>query len=255
MSKFNLPSFLKPFSCEDLVRVGRDYDGGYVVNLKDIKAADGLISLGISHDWSFEKQFSEINDVPIAAYDGSVTLDSMQKHYRKRLLRIERPKIMLEAFNNLRTLRHFFEGDRRVLVSEYVGKKDSGRYLGLDEVVDKFSFNKFFLKIDIEGSEYEILDEIQKLESNTAGLAIEFHSLSQNLDRIKKFIEDYSLTLVHTHINNCGPKYGDNCPELIELTFSSSQEAGAQVEVLPTHLDMSNSPKLADPEIVFTADS
>ena len=60
MSKYNLPSFLKPFSCEDLVRVGRDYDGGYVVNLKDIQSADGLISLGISHDWSFEKQFSPI---------------------------------------------------------------------------------------------------------------------------------------------------------------------------------------------------
>ncbi len=56
-----LPSWLNPLKFEDLVRLGNTNDGGYVVRKQDINDAGNLISLGISFDWSFEKEFKKQN--------------------------------------------------------------------------------------------------------------------------------------------------------------------------------------------------
>jgi hypothetical protein len=54
---YNLPKFFKPKFQYDLIRLGRNNDGGYLVGEKTIKATKTLISLGINDDWSFEKDF------------------------------------------------------------------------------------------------------------------------------------------------------------------------------------------------------
>jgi len=51
----SLPSFLKPETSYDLVRVGKDNDGGYLAEKNSIYNSKYLISLGIFDDWSFEK--------------------------------------------------------------------------------------------------------------------------------------------------------------------------------------------------------
>ena len=50
-----LPKYLQPHEVTDLVRLGKNNDGGYLVSKKDIKNTDNLISLGVSFDISFEK--------------------------------------------------------------------------------------------------------------------------------------------------------------------------------------------------------
>ena len=40
-----LPSFLKFKSASDLVRVGRDFDGGYLISQSDIDASEYLIGM------------------------------------------------------------------------------------------------------------------------------------------------------------------------------------------------------------------
>ena len=52
-----LPSFLKFDTTNDLVRIGRDHDGGYLVSKIDIDDSEILVGLGISDDWSFESDF------------------------------------------------------------------------------------------------------------------------------------------------------------------------------------------------------
>ena len=47
-------SFLKPLKIPNLVRLGRNADGGYVVDLNVIKKSNILISFGMGSDWSFE---------------------------------------------------------------------------------------------------------------------------------------------------------------------------------------------------------
>jgi len=53
-----LPSFLAYKTADDLTRIGRDHDGGYLISLADLMASDTLIGLGINDDWSFERDFS-----------------------------------------------------------------------------------------------------------------------------------------------------------------------------------------------------
>ena len=72
--KARLPKFFSIKQATDLVRIGRDYDGGYLVSKSDIKNSDLLLGLGIFDDWSFEEDFVLHNDVEVVAYDASINL-------------------------------------------------------------------------------------------------------------------------------------------------------------------------------------
>ena len=45
--EIQLPKIFKPFECNQLVRLGKDGDGGYLVNMHDVEKSNLLISLGI----------------------------------------------------------------------------------------------------------------------------------------------------------------------------------------------------------------
>ena len=53
-----------------LKRVGRDYDGGYVVAEKSLQKADALLGYGIADDPSFEEAFSNLYKKPSYGFDG-----------------------------------------------------------------------------------------------------------------------------------------------------------------------------------------
>jgi len=50
-------NFLRPIKNNNLGRVGRSEDGGYVVDTSVLKKFDNLISFGLGSDWSFELDF------------------------------------------------------------------------------------------------------------------------------------------------------------------------------------------------------
>ena len=75
MKRMVMPLILQPFECKDIVRLGKDHDGGYLVNRADVEKSTKLISFGISNDWSFEDDFTKIKDCPVIGYDGSLTED------------------------------------------------------------------------------------------------------------------------------------------------------------------------------------
>ena len=96
------------------------------------------------------------------------------------------------------------------------------------------------LKIDIEGSEYRILDGIIANHKKLSGLVIEFHDCDINLSKIERFIENFDLKLVHIHANNHGLVDLDKkIPLALELTFSKYCELNDQLN-LPHPLDMRN---------------
>ena len=89
----------------------------------------------------------------------------------------------------------------------------------LNEIFSKNSYENIFLKIDIEGSEYRILDQIILHQNKINGFVIEFHSCDLHFDRIEKFINNFDLDLVHIHINNYSNINQLSNPDVIELTF------------------------------------
>ena len=68
-----IPKELKPSGLYDLIRIGKDNDGGYLVCKNSVYKSDVLISFGISDDFSFEEQFQKLNNVKIFAYDPTTT--------------------------------------------------------------------------------------------------------------------------------------------------------------------------------------
>ena len=83
-NEINLPSFLKYKSAKNLIRLGKDNDGGYLVPKEDVKSSEMLISFGINDDWSFEKDFYAIKKSKILAYDASVNSLLFLKNVIKR---------------------------------------------------------------------------------------------------------------------------------------------------------------------------
>ncbi len=54
-------SFLKPIKNPNLARIGRNEDGGYVVDFEIIKKCNTLITFGLGPDWSFELDYIKKN--------------------------------------------------------------------------------------------------------------------------------------------------------------------------------------------------
>ncbi len=58
-----LPKEFKPDGLYELVRLGKNNDGGYLVCKNSIEVSDYLISFGISDDFSFEVDFKDKKNI------------------------------------------------------------------------------------------------------------------------------------------------------------------------------------------------
>lgn len=243
----SLPITLKPKRSSNLIRVGRDHDGGYMVECDDIHNASALCSFGISDDWSFENDFLSRKDVPLVAFDGSLTLWFWVRKALRNALSLR----LARAFTYFRFLL-FFRGKKR-LIDKFIGLDDPPKQIKFREALSYFDLlesQRFFLKIDIEGSEYRILDDIVEHNNSISGLVIEFHDSDLNLSRIEEFVQRMPLTLIHVHANNNSPIGLHGVPMSLELTFSSGEFPDVG-EWSQHDEDQSNNPAREDFEISF----
>ena len=116
-------------------------------------------------------------------------------------------------------------------------------------LTDKSS--KIFFKIDIEGSEYRILDDLINFSKNMSGLTIEFHDVDLNINRILDFIKKFDLTLVHIHPNNYSNLGIDNIPTSLELSFSKDPVIIKKTLHFPHKLDQKNDKFSKDIKLIF----
>ena len=84
-----------------------------------------------------------------------------------------------------------------------------------------FLYKEVVLKSDIEGSEYEIIDQILKYSNRIRMLIIEFHWLDKKeetfLESIKKLKDRFEI--IHIHGNNHYPKLDSGLPIILEITL------------------------------------
>ncbi len=237
MKIIKLPRLLQPYYCSDLIRIGKDNDGGYLVNKNDILKSECLLSFGINDDWSFEEQFLNIKDCPLYGYDNSVNED------------------MLKNKGIYDSHKQFFT-DTKQHITKNIGKSNTDDEITFESVLENKGKN-IFLKCDIEGSEYKILDNIIKHTKLFSGIVIEFHDIQDNfnLNEMANFVSKLNQKLVHVHINNYS--YGqvnenEFIPFVIELTFTSSDNIELKKHIsLPNSLDMPNCSEREDFTIIF----
>ncbi len=234
-----LPHFLRFDTAGDLVRLGRDHDGGYLVSQSDVDASDALISLGVNDDWSFEKDFCGRNDVDVIAYDGSVGPAHFLKRLIKAGLRFYNPALAWRSLQVLISYFQFFRGRRRH-VRKFVGLSIGGLFCSMGAVFEAAKSSNLFLKIDIEGGEYRILDDLVRNVDRIRGAVIEFHDCDLHLARIESFVRSFGIPVVHVHANNNAPvEAAHSLPLVLEVTFSRNVSAGGGA-LLPHELDRPN---------------
>ena len=233
-NSFRLPYFFKPNFKTELIRVGKENDGGYCIPKKSLKNTSILYSFGLGDDWSFEKQFREHSGAKVVCVDYSVTKLFWFKRFIKDLIEFFllkcRTKEQFKRFFSFFSYNLFFNNTDTIHIKSFFGSKEyydpsikNVEIIDMDTILKKWIDKNFFLKIDIEGNEYRILDQIIKYQERLSGLVIEFHNCDLMLQKIKQFIESLNLDLVHIHVNNFGITTKDCFPTVIELTFSPKQ--------------------------------
>ena len=228
-------------TASDLVRIGRDNDGGYLVSKSDIEKSDLLIGLGINDDWSFERDFKKLKNVELFAYDASISQKYFIKQFIKSLVRIDNPKIIFNRIKTIFSYRHFFSKPQNHHMQKFVGlETDDKMHTTLENILDNVMHDNIFLKIDIEGSEYRLLEALMRYQKRISGLVIEFHDCDLHLEVITSFIKKFKLNLVHVHANEGGPiRAKDELPLVLELTFSKYCKSFQGLS-LPHQFDMPN---------------
>ncbi len=233
---------LRCIPCSDLIRVGRDKDGGYILPSRVLNYSNSLISGGIYTDWSFEEEFisrANINSFFLVDRDSSVS-----SQYKKLIDYLKGKKV--SSFSKIFQLMHFFYNVPRLFfVRRKFSKKFIDAYLTfsnsinvqedrmtslpslLNRLPQKDDEKAIFLKLDIEGSEWEIIDDIVSLAPFLTGLALEVHDLDEmpyKLDNLVKLLSENGLKIVHVHPNNAGGFCkGTSLPRLLEITFLNSK--------------------------------
>ena len=258
------PHFLKPYFIKkkELVRLGSIDDGGYVLPIKDTRTSDVLISLGISDNWDFEKDFAKSSNAKVIAYDYSINNDFWISKFKKDLikfikLKIFKPKKIYKMFQYIDFIFFFKMNKNNLFFLKKIGNNEN--CMNINEIVNTHikKQEKIFLKIDIEGSEYEILDQVISIQDRIQGIVIEFHEVTKNLDVIKNFLNKISsnLNLVHIHANNYSVKEVNQFPEAIELTISNinmeNQDFDTSRDYPIKNLDFPNSKRSPDIKIDF----
>ena len=76
--------------------------------------------------------------------------------------------------------------------------------INLKKIFQKIHNNKNLLKIDIEGSEYEIIDDIISHSSKIKMLIVEFHWIKKKKKLFVKSIKKLKnkFDIIHLHANN-----------------------------------------------------
>ena len=258
-----LPIEFKPQNEYELIRLGQDNDGGYLVDKKSIDNSKSLITLGLGFDWTFEKNYHALTNQPVYCYDHSVNYSAIKKRCRKLLssylLRIFKPKYFLQEnfFKFLlrdiflyRSYKHFFKKQNINHIQERIGT--GNQCVKLKKILDeRKSHLPAFIKIDIEGSEYRIFNEILLNQKNFTGIGIELHDVDIHMDKIKYFIKNLDMDLIHIHAQNPAHVAENDIPTQIELTFAKNPKVIGPEVKLPHKFDQPANPYLKEIELLF----
>ena len=241
----SISNIFKPKFKYQLQRIGKNNDGGYLVGVNTVKRSKVLISYGINDDWSFEKSFYKINNkVKIMTFDDKLNLFFLFKKLLNNFFKIFLPSyksLFLRSVLNI--FDYFF-----FIKNNYIQKKIIiGDTL---QITKKKSL--IFFKIDIEGSEYQVLDELIKIKNKITGIVIEFHFPEKNLKKINSFINKINLKITHIHGNNFWGVSRKGNPNLLEITFEKNPKIISKKIKLPHILDMPNNPYKKDLTLNFS---
>lgn len=210
------------------VRVGRNFDGGYVL-LDDFVDVGAALSFGINNDASWDLDIAQRN-IPVHQFDH--TIDRAPADHP------------LFTFHKLA-----------------VAGADEPGALSLDSIMNRHlaGRDRVILKIDIEGDEWPVFNGASPATLDRfAQIVCEFHALEHvaepgytemfraALDKLRHHFE-----VVHIHGNNASSMVNISnvvVPALLEVTLANRRhyEFAETNEVFPTAIDQPNNSAMPD---------
>lgn len=247
----SLPLTFKPSKNFKFIRLGNNNDGGYLLGNQTINDTKTLISFGVLDDCSFENDFKEKNQVKILCFDQinykTFWIKKIYNDLGASIYNFNFP-FLKKTLSKYFMFKKFFKNKSNFLFKKYITKGSLNEILENNKNIEK----PLLLKIDIEGSEYRLLDEIISNQNFLSGLIIEFHDVDLNLNKINEFIENFSLSLSHIHPNNYGLIDNLGNPSVIEMTFEKNPVSESGKNILPNLLDQPCDPEKKDIELNFS---
>lgn len=269
--------FLKPQCVRGKVRIGKNFDGGYVVYGPLLAKTDLLISYGVGFDTLFEEHFNKITGRKVFMFDPNMFPHGIFRwkfffHHFKRCrfkrswLYFRFTRYWKKKFASLAEKHIFF-------INEGVFRTKTGNYDTFENHLKQFAAadDRVLLKIDIEGGEYPLFEEYSFYQSlaSVNQLVIEFHNLQVKLETIRMIVEKLraSFILIHLHGNNHSPTFSLDTitghagiveiPDVVEMTFVkrslvADEDLCAGTELFPVPgLDFPNNPRKEDYKLDF----
>ena len=252
--------WLAPIEVEGLIRVGGSSDGGYVVPESLLRDADVLISMGLGHNWQFEKDARVLNPaIRVQVYDHTVSEKLFARQYIADMAAFLTGKVGCASVRRkrqrLQDYRAFF-GKEATHFRERIHDRPDTQSVDIPTVFDRAGVGRVFVKMDIEGTEYRVLEEVTSYVDRILGLAIEFHDTGPLRPVFERTIEMLrrNFEIVHVHANNFSQACRDGLPEALEITLARKDlvKGTRRRRELPLpELDRPNDPGRQDYRLTF----
>lgn len=249
-----------------MVRRGAKHDGGYLIPASS--KADLLISFGLGNDWKFELDLIRYGHVKqFIVFDHSQNLRRYFITFRKRF-NLKNFNLMALFYRFIilnRYLRDFIISNnvhiqKKITLNGNLEKSFSDlNEISVTEVFKEFANSldtKVILKVDIEGDEFDIIDQVLNHKNQITILIIEYHDITQKQEEMKKNLVKLKsvFTLIHSHVNNYGTLNSFGIPQMCEFTFINKAYfiGDVKIDKLPRQgLDYATTPFREDYNLIF----
>lgn len=253
-------AWLAPTKVDRLMRLGGDHDGGYVIPEGSIRNAKVLVALGVGASWQFEKDAKALNpSLRVHAYDHTVSDKLFARQYFAEIAAFLTGKVTFEKVRRrrrrLRDYRSFF-GREATHFRQRIHDRCDTQSVDLDTVFERAGDGDIFVKMDIEGAEYRVIDQLMAHSDKITGLIVEFHDtgpLREPFERCMRLLLQ-RFKVVHIHANNFGLTYRDGFPEALEITLARAdlvQGVQTRTQLPIPGLDQPNDPMRPDYQLTF----
>ena len=218
---------IQPFYNGLMQRLGSKNDGGYVVPL-ELPQMDTLVSFGLGDDSNFELDCKRKGLVKeFLVFDHTVSIRILVLKLTRRIFSAPvNVKAIIYRFNVLCLYIYRFKVLRnKHYKNRIVAKKESRSDLTLEQIASVMVDGSFMLKVDIEGDEYQLIQQIVDLQHRIPLAVMEFHDTDSSRNVFEESIIELKkyFKIVHLHGNNFTSISDDGIPQTLEITFLNNK--------------------------------